>query len=177
MKALKSSPLKLLHENPFSKVYHSHADFGDITKDYYITHFGPRSGIVAVRDNCVLMVQQYRFLPDEIGLEIPGGKVEDGEDPVQAAIRECQEETAVVCRNLKPLVVYYPGLDNVENRTSLFYTDDVTDTETFVPDIGEALKVEWVPIDRCVEMIFQEQIMDAFTIAGVMSYVVLQSRR
>ena len=176
MKPIKSSPRKLVHENPFSKVYLAEADFGDIQKNYYITHFGPRSGIVVVRDNAVLMVHQYRFLPNEVGLEIPGGKVEDGEDPETAAIRECQEETAVVCSNLKPLVVYYPGLDNVENRTSLFYSHDVTDTGTFVPDVGEAIKTEWVPLERCVEMIFDGTIMDAFTIAGVMSYMVLQNR-
>jgi len=176
MKALKSSPLKLLHENPYSKVYHSQADFGDIQKDYYITHFGPRSGIVAIRDNCVLMVQQYRFLPDKVGLEIPGGKVEEGETPEQASIRECMEETAVRCSNLKQLVVYYPGLDNVENRTTLFYTHDVEDTGQFLPDRSEALNVEWVPIQQCVDMILSAEINDAFTIVGMMSYMARQNR-
>lgn len=176
MKSPKCSPRKLLHENPFSKVYHSRADFGDIQKDYYITHFGPRSGVVALRDDTLLMVHQYRFLPDKVSLEIPGGRVENGEDAAQASIRECLEETGVLCRNLERLAVYYPGLDNVENKTTLFYTRDAEETAPFVPDQSETIKIEWVPVEQCVDMILRGEIMDAFTIIGVMTYLALQRK-
>ena len=49
---------ELVHENPFSSVIRLKANFGSFTKHYYITHFGPRAGLVAVRGSRVLLVRQ-----------------------------------------------------------------------------------------------------------------------
>ena len=44
-------------------------------------------------DNQVVMIEQYRHGTDEITLEIPGGMVDEGESPAEAAAREMLEET------------------------------------------------------------------------------------
>ncbi|MCX7879621.1 MAG: NUDIX hydrolase [Ignavibacteria bacterium] len=44
-------------------------------------------------DDKVVMIKQYRHGTDEITLEVPGGLVDDGEDPADASVRECVEET------------------------------------------------------------------------------------
>jgi ADP-ribose pyrophosphatase len=176
MKPRKTSEKRLLHENPFSKVYHVEATFSGFTKNYYITHFGPRAGVVAVRDGRVLLVRQYRLLPDAVTLEIPGGKVEDGEDPAEAVARECLEETGYACAGLRPLLAYYPGLDNVENRTSLFVSEAVRREAAFRPDPSEVLGFDWVEIDDCLDLIFRQQLTDALTIAGILGYCVARSR-
>ena len=64
MKAPKKSEKKLIHANPFSKVFHIEAEFDSFKKHYFVTHFGPRVGIVAVRNGKILLVRQYRLLPD-----------------------------------------------------------------------------------------------------------------
>jgi 8-oxo-dGTP pyrophosphatase MutT (NUDIX family) len=177
MKPVKVSAKQLTYRNPFLQIYLTRANFGEFNKDYYVVHFGPRAGIVAVRDGEVLLVRQYRFLLDELSWELPGGTIEEGEEPMIGAIRECYEETGVTCRNLRQLIVYYPGLDNVDNRTTIFYTEDVEVTNCFVSTTAEVREIVWVPLEKCVEMIFKQGILDAMSIAGLLAYDVLRHNR
>ena len=143
-----------VHQNPLMNIDHVAADFGTFHKDYYVVEFGPRAGILPIRAGQVLLVSQYRLLPDAMCWEIPGGKVEEGEDPAVAAARECAEEAGVNCTNLCPILSYYPGLDNVQNRTSLFYSDSVSDIEGFTPQKEEIEDTGWFSVDLAMAMVF-----------------------
>lgn len=158
-----------MYSNPFMEVRHTCANFGSFQKNYYVVHFGPRAGIVAVRDGCILLAKQYRFLENSLSWEIPGGKVDDAESPENAAARECLEETGVIVHNLKKLAVYYPGLDNVQNRTTIFWTEDI-EMGSFVPEQSEVEEIHWIPVDECLRMIKEEQILDALTVTGILAY-------
>jgi len=48
------------------------------------------------KEGDVVLVQQYRAGPEELSLELPGGGLEEGEDPLGAGIRELEEETGYV---------------------------------------------------------------------------------
>jgi len=62
--------------------------------DFYIKAEGPASSVVGLTsDNQVVLVEQYRPGPKAILQELPGGFVDPGEDPLQAARREFIEET------------------------------------------------------------------------------------
>ena len=167
------TPKVLLHENPYSKLYHVSVDFNAFKKDYYVTYFGPRAGVVAVRDGSILLVKQYRFLPNNYILEIPGGTVDDNENLKEAIARECLEETGVACKNLKYLVEYYPGSDNIDNKTTIFYTDETEDKKNFVPDPREVIDYTWLPINECLERIRGGKFVDGFSIIGILSYSAL----
>jgi len=170
MKVINATPKRLDYRNPFMKVSHTKADFGAFTKEYFVIELGPRAGVVAVRDDRVLLTRQYRFLIDAMSWEIPGGKIESGESPADAAIRECREETGVTCRNLKPLVVYYPGLDNFDNRTTLLYSETIDVDAPFVGDASEVIEIAWVPLERCIAMVRRGEILDALTVTGLLAY-------
>ena len=51
------------------------------------------------RDGHVVLVKQYRHGAGRVTLEIPGGLVDKGEDPLRCALRECLEETGYRARN------------------------------------------------------------------------------
>jgi ADP-ribose pyrophosphatase len=48
------------------------------------------------READVVLVQQFRAGPEEVSLELPGGGLEEGEQPLAAGIRELEEETGFV---------------------------------------------------------------------------------
>lgn len=166
----KISTPKILHKNPYSKILHYKAEFTNFAKHYYVTYFGPRVGVVVVKDGRALLVRQYRFLINNESLEIPGGAVDNNESPEEAARRELFEETGIKCNEFNELVTYYPGLDNVQNRTTVFLCEDFEVAKTFIPNEQEALGYTWMPIKKCVEEITTGKQLDALTIIGIMTY-------
>ena len=141
------------------------ARFDGFEKEYLVSDFGERAGVLVVRDGAVLMVRPYRLLINGLSHEIPGGAVDPGETPAESAARECAEETGVLCRDLRPLLDYYPGLDTNRNRTYVFCSTDSSDTGDFVPGSRT-----WIPLQTCLDMIFKNQILDALTVTAILAF-------
>ena len=167
----------LIHRNPLETVSLVHAEFGSFSKDYYVVEFGARAGVIAVSEGRVLLTAQYRFLVNGIAWEIPGGRVDEGETPIEAAQRECLEETGFFCTDLKPLVSFRPGLDNVENLNTIFYSESVEERRPFVLDPAESLAIAWVPIEDCVTLVLEQKIIDCLTVSSVLAYRCLTAGR
>ncbi len=155
---------------PFMHITHQRAEFDGFAKDYYVVNFKRRGGVVALSEGRVLLVRQYRLLLNAPSWELPGGTIEDNEDIEAGMVRECVEETGVRPCKLKELIVYYPGLDNVDNRTTVFYSENVDIVLPFRENPAEVSKISWVPLERCLEMIFKQEILDAMTVAGLLAY-------
>lgn len=63
-------------------------------EDFYIKNEGPAICVLALtKDNKIILAKQFRPGPNEIVLELPGGKAEEGETPERAIERELLEET------------------------------------------------------------------------------------
>jgi 8-oxo-dGTP pyrophosphatase MutT (NUDIX family) len=171
MHPAKTSAPRVDDRNQFLEIRHSRATFKDFEKDYFVVKFKRRAGVVAIQDGRVLLTQQYRFLLNGPSWELPGGSVED-EEPIESGLRrECLEETGVELRTISPLVQYYPGLDNVDNETTLFLCRDPQVIRAFTADPAEITAIAWFDVERCLEMIFQREILDAMTTIGLLAYV------
>lgn len=166
-----------MYQDRYQQIYRVTVDFGDFTKEYFVRDTGRRAGLVVVQEGSVLLVRQYRLLLNDLSWEIPGGKVEDGETPEEAAIRECLEEAGVQCRNLKPLMFFQPGLDILHNPTHLFYSDDWAMSVAPHVQRKEIQDHRWMSLPTCIEKIFGQQIMDSMSIVALLTYSALMGRR
>jgi len=125
-------------------------------------------GIVPVtKDNKVLMVRQYRYPMEEELLEIPAGKLGDGEDPFECAVRELSEETGCSAGTYVDLGVIYPSPGFCRETLYLYLALDLEYGEMHL-DENELLSVEALEIDELMDMIMANGLTDAKSVVGIM---------
>ena len=112
---------KYIFERNFFKIYEDKKSFSDKVKNYEVIYFGPRVGVVITNKSKILLVKQYRYLINNFSFEIPGGSVASCESLEDAAKRELLEESGIDIASINHLIDYYPVLDNVDNKTSIFH--------------------------------------------------------
>lgn len=166
------SAARVVYNSPFFRVYRRTADFGEYKKTYFVNDYRSRAAVLLENQGRLLLVRQYRLLINGLSWEIPGGAVDEGESPKAAAIRECLEETGVRVFNPKPLIFFHPGLDTVHSPTSVFYGREFS-VQAAKRDRYEIEQRAWMPIKRCIEMIFKRRIQDSLTISAIMAYKIL----
>jgi ADP-ribose pyrophosphatase len=125
-------------------------------------------GIVPVtQDNKVLMVRQYRYPMEEELLEIPAGKLGEGEDPFECAVRELSEETGCTAGKYVDLGAIYPSPGFCRETLYLYLALDLQYGEMHL-DENEFLSVEAVCIDELIDQIMANELPDAKSIIGIM---------
>ena len=125
-------------------------------------------GIVPVtKDNKVLMVRQYRYPMEEELLEIPAGKLSEGEDPFECAVRELSEETGCTAGRYVDLGVTYPSPGFCREMLYIYLALDLQPGEMHL-DENELLSVEAFGFDELMDMIMSNKLPDAKSIIGIM---------
>jgi len=134
----------------------------------YVKHIGAVCVVPITDEGEVLLERQYRYAVDEILTEIPAGKLDaPGEDWAQAALRELQEETGAVPRELIDLGDYYGSPAIMGERIRMFLARGLTFGERHLDD-DEFLELVRVPFPELVKMVERNEIPDGKTQVAVM---------
>lgn len=115
----------------------------------------------------VLMLWRYRFATDEWGWEVPGGILEEGEDPASTAIREVVEETGWRPTHVEPLVSFQPMPGMVDTPHKIYLGSDAVQVGE-PTDIEEAARVDWVPLAAINDLIAKGQILGSGSLVGLL---------
>lgn len=125
-------------------------------------------GIIAVTDDMLVpTVTQYRIAARSLMLEIPAGKLEYGEDPLECGIRELEEETGYRAEKTVHLGEYYATPGYCEEKINIYLATGLSKTHQRLDD-GEFLKVEHIPLETLYQMAMNNEIRDMKTAVAIL---------
>ncbi len=115
----------------------------------------------------ILMVEQYRYPYSEVVLEIPAGKRDGNEEPLEGGKRELKEETGAIAENYTFLGELYPTPGYCGEIIYMYLATGLSYGETN-PDEDEFLNIKRIPLEKAVEMIMNGEIKDAKTQTAIL---------
>lgn len=118
-------------------------------------------------DRGILLLWRHRFITDSWGWEIPAGRIDPGETPIEAAARETLEETGWRASGLSPLVTYQPTNGLSDQRFHIFLSTHATEVGP-PSDPGEAERVEWVPTAEVADIARRGDMPDGLSLTAVL---------
>ena len=113
----------------------------------------------------VMLVRQYRLPANRNMWEIPAGKVDEGENVLQAAKRELIEETGLRAKKWKKLVSFFPSPGYVEEKMTIYLATELTQGESQPMD-DERIETRWFTKKELRKMLESNEILDAKTMIG-----------
>lgn len=122
--------------------------------------------VIALDDQDVLLVWQYRYPIAQKTLEIPAGKLDPQESPLNCAVRELREETGYR-GTMEHISTYYTSPGFTDEVMHLFLARDLV-WDPLTLDDDEIIKVERIPWNEAVRRAQQNEFNDAKTILGIL---------
>ncbi len=124
--------------------------------------------VAALSDRDTLrFVRQFRYPYHKVLLELPAGKLEKGEEPLQAGLRELEEECGLRADKVMSLGCVYPTVAYCSEIIYLFLATGLTETQQHF-DEDEFLEVEEIALSDAVRMVMDNGITDSKTVAAVL---------
>ena len=142
-----------------------------IQDDFYVIETKDWVNIIPLTiDQQVVMVRQYRHGLKKVTLEIPGGLVDTGDTPEEAAARELLEETGFQAEEVVQIGASNPNPAIFNNRCYTFIARNVIKVQDPKPDQTEDIEVVLIPLADIPELIRKGEIDHAIVISAFCWY-------
>ena len=147
---------------------------GKKAKRELIKHPGAVAIIAITDENKLVLVEQYRKALQRTIVEIPAGKLEKGEEPLECAKRELEEETGYECKSIELVTSFYTSPGFADEIVHVYLAKGLTKKEDAAElDEDEFVNLlEW-SLEEAKDAIKTKQIYDAKTVFAV-QYLQLQ---
>ncbi|MCF7807660.1 MAG: NUDIX hydrolase [Candidatus Marinimicrobia bacterium] len=139
---------------------------GHLTTREGILHPGAVVIIPFLDEKTLIMERQYRYMPDQIFIELPAGKLDPGEEHLMTGKRELLEETGYVAEKWEFLNYLYPAIGFADEQMALYSARDLS-FQGINRDEDEFLEIIEVPLSEALEMVRAGEISDAKTMVGL----------
>ncbi|WP_217586642.1 NUDIX hydrolase [Lentibacillus saliphilus] len=129
-----------------------------------VMHSGAVAVIPVLNDGKVLLVEQYRKPLETSLIEIPAGKLEQGEAPEETALRELEEETGYTAGQLEFVTSFYTSPGFANELMYIYLAKDLVKIEDAAEgDEDEFIEIKTMTLDEAQECIEKQLIHDAKT--------------
>lgn len=137
---------------------------------YGVVHFKNMAvGVLAVEGEFVYLVGQYRYPLESYSWEIPEGGCPEGEDPLDAAKRELEEETGLRAANWEKMGEAHLS-NSISDEHAIWYLATGLTQGKHNPDGTEQLEVRRVTFEQALRMALSGEITDALSQLAIMQY-------
>ena len=171
MSTLKEEKLSgaLVYEGRFLKVAKDVVRLPDGSEGSreYIKHPGAVLIVPLFGDGRVLLERQYRYPQHREFIEVPAGKREQGEDPLETARRELLEETGYVASDWKHIGVIHTAIAYSDEGIEMYVARGLEKRERKL-DQGEFLELMETTLEEAWAMIRDGRITDVKTVAALL---------
>jgi len=128
------------------------------------------------KDPWIVMERQYRHAANRFLWEVPAGKLELGEDPLEGAKRELEEETGYRAKKWTELVEYYASPGFLGESMKVFLAEGLMPGDSR-PEEDELIEMRLVKLSELLKTIEKGGIMDGKTLSSVLLYARLLGRK
>jgi ADP-ribose pyrophosphatase len=136
--------------------------------EQYVLRIPAAAMAVVVDDQLqVLMLRRHRFILDRSVWELPGGYLDEGEEPAACAAREAEEETGWRPAVVEHLVTFQPMVGSADAPNHLFLGREAV--YVGVPDVNEPGEVAWIPLADAGKLIAEGSVVGAASVIGLMA--------
>jgi len=135
-----------------------------------VRHLGSAVMMAVDKKNRILLVRQFRLPAAKSLWELPAGRLDAGEKPLEAARRELREETGYKARSWKKLVAYWASPGFVDEKMTIFLATGLTKGEA-QPMEDERIECRWFKRKELDKMIREGEIEDGKTIIGFLTWL------
>ena len=131
-----------------------------------------RAAVIVLLDDQqrVLLMWRHRFVQDRWGWELPGGLIDEGEEPSETAARELEEETGYRAGRVEHLVTFQPMVGMVDSEHVVFVGRDPEKVGE-PTDVDEVARMEWVPLASIPGLVAEGKIWSAGTLVGLLQLI------
>lgn len=149
---------------------------GKTAKREVVAHSGGVGVIALTKDDGILLVKQFRSPYEKTVIEIPAGKKEPGEDPLECGKRELLEETGFTAEEFIPLGELYPSPGYCGEIIHLFLAIGLNKSNQNL-DEDEFLTVLKIPFSEALDMVMSGEICDSKTMVAILKTALLKANR
>jgi ADP-ribose pyrophosphatase len=140
---------------------------GGVSYREIVEHNGGAVAVAITNDGKVVLVRQFRKALERAVLELPAGKIEKGEEPLETIIRELKEETGYTAGNIKFLTAFNPSVGYTNETLYIYIATDLIPGETNF-DENEAMDILEVDFEEVHNMVVRGEISDGKTMLGIL---------
>lgn len=166
---------KEVYSNPWIRVTHEEVTTPKGTAGIYgLIHFKNRAVGVIPLDEAgnTWLVKQSRYALDCYTWEIPEGGVPEGEDMLEGAQRELEEETGLCARHWEELVTIHQS-NSVTDEIGVVYVAKQLYAGKQALEDSEDIEVKKLPLKEAIAMVMAGEITDSMSVAGLLKLAVL----
>ena len=137
-------------------------------REFIVAHMPDWVNVVAVTTaGRLVLVRQFRFGSEALSLEVPGGVMEKGEDPVTAGLRELREETGYGGGSARLLGSLHPNPSIQDNRVHVVLAEGVSRTLETEWDADEEISITTATVSEVLAAVRAGRITHSLTVAAL----------